>query len=105
MDLDDLLLGKEGEVLVGEPIMTKFEKARIIGARALQLSQGAPTLIVVDGTFDFRPIDMARMELAARVLPLGIARKYPNHKYQIIPIQWLKDREFISQVDEIEEIK
>ena len=88
----------DDEVLVGEPVLTRYERARIIGARALQIAHGAPILIATDET-DFRPIDVSTKELKARVLPIGLARKLPNGKYQIIPVQWLKDREFISQID------
>ncbi len=50
---------------------TRFERARIIGARALQLSQGAPALIETDGD---DPIDVARAELDAGVVPIGVRR-------------------------------
>lgn len=87
-------------VEIGEPVLTRFERARIIGARALQISQGAPILIYIDQD-DFRPIDVAKKELQARVLPIGLARKLPNNPVpNIIPIQWLEDREFISQIKE-----
>jgi DNA-directed RNA polymerase I, II, and III subunit RPABC2 len=90
------LKSKKNEVLIGEDVLTRYERARIIGARALQLSQGAPVLIEVDDT-NFRHIDLAKNELKARVLPIGLARKLPSNYYQIIPIQWLRDREFINQ--------
>ncbi len=52
---------------------TKFEKARIIGARALQLAYGAPPLIKVpDGTID--PIDLAEMEFEKDVIPITILK-------------------------------
>ncbi|MDY6770255.1 MAG: DNA-directed RNA polymerase subunit K [Candidatus Nanohaloarchaea archaeon] len=50
---------------------TRFERARIIGARALQLSQGAPALIETDAT---KPIDIARAELEQGVVPIGVRR-------------------------------
>lgn len=50
---------------------TRFERARIIGARALQLSQGAPALIDAD---DDDPIEVARAELEAGVIPIGVRR-------------------------------
>ena len=90
------LKSKKNEVMIGEDVLTRYERARIIGARALQLSQGAPVLIEVDDT-NFRHIDLAKNELKARVLPIGLARKLPSRHFQIIPIQWLKDREFINQ--------
>ena len=38
-------LEKEERVRVGPPKLTRFERARIVGARALQVAMGAPTLI------------------------------------------------------------
>lgn len=51
---------------------TRFERARIIGARALQISQGAPALIETDSD---DPIDIARAELEEGVVPIGIRRE------------------------------
>lgn len=52
---------------------TKFEKARIIGARALQLAYGAPPLIKVpEGIID--PIDLAEMEFEKDVIPITILK-------------------------------
>lgn len=53
---------------------TRFEKARIIGARALQISMGAPTLIklpkhVVD------PVEIAMVEFKEGVIPITVKRK------------------------------
>ncbi len=49
---------------------TRFERARIVGARALQLSMGAKPM--VDVTPDLDPIDIAVMELKKNVLPLDV---------------------------------
>ena len=38
-------LSSDGKILMGPPTLTRFEKARIMGARALQLSLGAPPFI------------------------------------------------------------
>ena len=86
------LISDDGTVLIGEAVLTRYERARIVGARALQISQGAPVLIDVDPD-DFLPVDVATSELKARVLPVGLQRWNPNKEYQLIPIQWLKDRE------------
>jgi DNA-directed RNA polymerase subunit K len=52
---------------------TKFEKARIIGARALQLAFGAPPLIKVPaGTIN--PIDLAEFEFDKGVIPITILK-------------------------------
>jgi DNA-directed RNA polymerase subunit K len=52
---------------------TRFERARIIGARALQISMGAPLLIEVPpGVVD--PIDIAQLEFSKDVLPITVKR-------------------------------
>ena len=52
---------------------TKFEKARIIGARALQLAYGAPPLIKVpEGMIN--PIDLAELEFEKDAIPITILR-------------------------------
>jgi len=52
--------------------LTRYERARIVGARALQISMGAPTLIE-SSTAD--PIDMALEELKKGVIPITIKRR------------------------------
>ena len=52
--------------------MTRYERARVIGARALQISLGAPVLIDVDKG---EPIDLAMMELEQGVIPITVKRK------------------------------
>lgn len=52
---------------------TRFEKARIIGARALQIAMGAPVL--VDYPEDMLdPIDIAMLEFDAGILPISVVR-------------------------------
>ncbi len=50
---------------------TRYERARIIGARALQISMGAPVLIDVDKK---EPIDIAYIELEKGVIPITVKR-------------------------------
>ncbi|MBU4535125.1 MAG: DNA-directed RNA polymerase subunit K [Euryarchaeota archaeon] len=52
--------------------LTRFEKARIIGARALQLSMGATPLVDIPKSLD--PIDIATLELKKKVIPLDIRK-------------------------------
>lgn len=54
-----------------ETKFTRYERARIIGARALQISMGAPVLIKVDRK---EPIDIAMMELEKGVIPITVKR-------------------------------
>ncbi len=52
--------------------LTRFEKARLIGARALQLSMGAKPQVEVTGSID--PIDIATLELKEDVMPLEVKK-------------------------------
>lgn len=74
--------------MIGPPKLTRFEKARIVGARALQISMGAPILIDVSEGFSSL-IDIALKELEAGILPMTIRRTLPDGTYQDIPLKWL----------------
>nr|BAJ49050.1 DNA-directed RNA polymerase subunit K [Candidatus Caldarchaeum subterraneum]BAJ49081.1 DNA-directed RNA polymerase subunit K [Candidatus Caldarchaeum subterraneum] len=71
--------------------LTKYEKARIIGGRALQLSFGAFPLVEV------RPgesnIDIAKREFERGVLPIIIRRKRFDGSYVDIPLKELLGNE------------
>ena len=76
------------EIKIGPPKLTRFEKARIIGARSLQLAMGAPFFVPIDEmTKD--PIILAMAELASEALPLSIRRSLPNGEYQDVPVRYL----------------
>ena len=75
------------KIVVGPPKITRFEKARIVGARALQISMGAP--ILVDAAENTNPIDIALVELSAGILPITIRRTLPDGTFQDIPLKWL----------------
>jgi DNA-directed RNA polymerase I, II, and III subunit RPABC2 len=75
----------KGKILIGPPTLTRFEKARILGARALQLSLGAPPFIVIPKDIA-TSLDLAYAELEKRVIPIIIRRVLPNGDYQNIPI-------------------
>jgi len=62
------------------PFLTKYEKARILGARALQISMGAPLCIEIEGETD--PLDIASKELLKRKIPILIRRYLPNGSYE-----------------------
>jgi DNA-directed RNA polymerase subunit K len=52
---------------------TRFERARILGARALQISLGAPILIDVAPTL-VDPVEIAELEFAAERIPITVRR-------------------------------
>lgn len=59
--------------------MTRFERARIIGARALQISMGAPIAIKLTKKelveLKYSPIAIAKLELEKGKLPMKVVRK------------------------------
>jgi DNA-directed RNA polymerase I, II, and III subunit RPABC2 len=73
---------------VGPPKITRFEKARIVGARSLQISMGAPILIETKETYS-NPIEIAVTELESGILPITIRRTLPDGTFQDIPMKWL----------------
>jgi len=80
---------EKGKITIGPPTLTRFEKARIAGARALQLSLGAPPFIPIPKTARIT-LDIAMEELEKRVLPIIIRRVLPNGDHQNIPIDYFK---------------
>ena len=79
------IISKNGEIITGPPTLTRFEKARIMGARALQLSLGAPVFIEIPKNAT-TSLEIAMEELNQRVIPIVIRRTLPNDDYQNIPI-------------------
>ena len=63
---------------------TVYEKARVVGSRALQLSQGAKPLIdLSDKELDaisYNPIEIAKLEFDAGVVPLSVKRSLPHER-------------------------
>jgi len=79
------ITNKDGLVVTGPPTLTRFEKARIMGARALQLSLGAPMYIEIPKNAT-TSLEIAMEELKQRVIPIIIKRTLPNGAYQNLSI-------------------
>lgn len=64
--------------------LTKYEKARLIGARALQVAMGAPILVkMAEKDFEevrWNPVEIAKREFDKGVLPLTIKRPLPKKR-------------------------
>ncbi len=58
---------------------TRFEKTRIISARALQIAQGSPVLVKVSRDVT-EPIEIAKLEWEAGVIPIDIKQKTEDEK-------------------------
>ena len=64
--------------------LTKYEIARIIGARALQISMNAPLILKVDNEkleeINYNPIEIAKLEFEEGVLPITVIRPLPGQE-------------------------
>lgn len=55
--------------------INRFERARIVGARSLQISSGAPILVPVEPEEALDPILVAQKEFDAGVIPITVLRE------------------------------
>lgn len=60
--------------------MTKYERARVLGTRALQISMNAPVMVNIEGETD--PLKIAMKELRERKIPMIIRRYLPDNSYE-----------------------
>lgn len=68
--------------------MTKYERARILGTRALQISMNSPIMVELEGLTD--PLKIAEKELKEGKLSLIVRRYLPDSTYEDWSIQNLK---------------
>lgn len=61
---------------------TKYEHARIVGARALQISMGAPFLVKLNDEdlkrMAYNPVEIAKMEYKQGLIPIEVKRPFPG---------------------------
>ena len=62
------------------PYMTKYERARVLGTRALQISMNAPVLVQLEGETD--PLEIAGKELREKRVPFVVRRYLPDGSYE-----------------------
>jgi len=79
----------EKNIKIGPPWLTKYERTRIIGARALQLSLGAPPLLPKEKLKGMNELEIAETELESGVLPILIYRRKPNGETQVLSLSEL----------------
>lgn len=88
-----ILVKSTDDIVIGPRRITKYERARIIAARAIQLAMGAPPLIDIS-KIEFKDlVVIAEKELEMGVLPMFIKRELSNGEYQLIPVKVLIDAE------------
>ncbi|MBD3208901.1 DNA-directed RNA polymerase subunit K [Candidatus Woesearchaeota archaeon] len=63
---------------------TKYERARIIGSRALQISMGAPFLVKLSKkkleALAYNPVEIAKLEFEKGVIPITVKRVLPHER-------------------------
>merc|ERR1712039_494034 len=71
---------KEFKKKITTPFMTKYEKARVLGTRALQISMCAPLMVDPEGETD--PLEIATKELKEKKIPFIIRRFLPDGSFE-----------------------
>ena len=66
--------------------LSKFERARVLGARALQISRGAP--FNFDAGSETDPLKIAEQELEKGLTPLIIRRWLPDGSYEDVSVSY-----------------
>ncbi len=83
---------KKADVRSGPLRLTRYEKARVVAARALQLDLGAIPLIDIS-SLPKDPVEIAKEELRRGVLPITLVRRLPNGREELIPVTKLIELE------------
>ncbi len=60
---------------------TRFEVARILGARSLQIALGAPVLVKTENT---NSIEIAKDEFRKKMIPITVKREMPDKTHMVI---------------------
>jgi DNA-directed RNA polymerase subunit K len=76
---------------------TKYEEARIVGARALQIAMGAPfTLKLSDAELSklrYNPVEIAKMEFKEGLIPMSVKRPMPRELSEVQAPQEAPEKE------------
>ncbi|XP_018013022.1 DNA-directed RNA polymerases I, II, and III subunit RPABC2 [Hyalella azteca] len=81
----DILPASEGRAVpknkrITTSYMTKYERARVLGTRALQIAMCAPVMVELESESD--PLQIAAKELREQKIPLIIRRYLPDGSYE-----------------------
>mmetsp|Transcript_39047 Transcript_39047/g.116162 ORF Transcript_39047/g.116162 Transcript_39047/m.116162 type:complete len:132 (-) Transcript_39047:113-508(-) len=72
--------GAEDRPRITTRYMTKYEKARVLGTRALQISMNAPVMVQLSGETD--PLEIAMKELREKKIPFTVRRYLPDGSWE-----------------------
>ena len=72
------------KIQLEENEFTKYEKARVLGSRALQISMGAPLLVKLTEDelkqLKYNPVEIAKIEFEKGVIPMQVKRLRPHER-------------------------
>ena len=82
--LEESIPDHPNEKRITSPFLTKYEKARIIGVRAVQISKNSPLYLTADSKSleMWDPLTIAEKELAEQAIPFIIRRFLPDGTYE-----------------------
>ncbi|CAO3628873.1 unnamed protein product [Mucor hiemalis] len=80
LDVSEATQPAESKVKQTTPYMTRYERARILGTRALQISLNAPVMVELDGESD--ALAIAMKELREKKIPLIVRRFLPDMTFE-----------------------
>jgi DNA-directed RNA polymerase subunit K len=93
-----------------EQEFSKYEKARILGARALQIAMNAPLLIKISKEdlekINYDALKIAEIELESKILPISVKKPFPSKKEEskIIKIEKIDKDEKIEKINDNKKI-
>lgn len=89
-----------------EQNFTKYEMARILGARALQIAMNAPLLIKISKEdlekINYDSLKIAEIELKSGILPISVKKPFPKKKMEILKTVKVKINEDRKEEKNIE---
>ncbi|XP_029170466.1 DNA-directed RNA polymerases I, II, and III subunit RPABC2 isoform X1 [Nylanderia fulva] len=80
MNANEATAGVQKSKRITTRYMTKYERARVLGTRALQIAMCAPVMVELEGETD--PLQIAMKELKQRKIPIIIRRYLPDNSYE-----------------------
>lgn len=81
---EEVVHDKPNEVRITSPFITKYEKARVIGVRAVQISKNSPLYLNNENiaNMNWDPLTIAEKELSENKIPFLIRRYLPDGSYE-----------------------
>lgn len=81
--------------------LTRFETARLVGARSLQVALGAPILLSAEEIGELDSINIAKSEFKNKIIPITIKRKMPAGEETVIDVKTAIENWLINHAGEI----